>query len=121
MYNFHLNCLEHSICISLVLVLNHSSNNTVFCLHGFVSLKKPRKWRTACTCSYILVNMLLEYMLNRQYMQCISTGDLLSFHNFHFISFLLGFQHCIKYTLSFLVSRWKSDLIVVFEVFYELV
>ena len=37
-----------------VLVLNHSSNNTVFCLHGFVSLKKPRKWRTACTFTYKL-------------------------------------------------------------------
>ena len=32
-----------------VLVLNHSSNNTVFCLHGFVSLKKQRKWMSACT------------------------------------------------------------------------
>ena len=58
-----------------MLAVSHSSNNTIFCLHGFVSLKKPRKWRTACTYEvwiliftsaqffksvYIIVTFLLE-------------------------------------------------------------
>ena len=42
-----------------VLVLNHSSNNTVFCLQGFVSLKKVED------CLYIIYWLLLLFCIDK--------------------------------------------------------